>query len=70
VLCGGGGPSASSPLLNDKPASLRHGVSHPAHRRSQITRAFNLDTTLTEPCTHNSLTNRVPSVMLSPHFVM
>src|SRR5205807_3459518 len=38
VPCGGGGPSASSPLLNDVPASPRRGDSHPAHRRSQITR--------------------------------
>jgi O-methyltransferase len=46
VLCGGGGPSASLPLLNDVPASPRRGASHPTSRRSQITPENNLDATL------------------------
>jgi hypothetical protein len=71
-LCGGGGPSASSPLLNDEPASLRRGDSHRVRRRSQITRAFNLDTTLVRVFVGGSMTasavspvNRQPPTELS-----
>jgi ABC-type thiamine transport system ATPase subunit len=46
MLCGDGGPSASSPLLDDVPASPRRGDSHPAHRRSQITHGNKLVATL------------------------
>src|SRR5213075_385601 len=43
ALCGGGRPSASLPLLADVPASPRRGVSHPVHRRSQITNSNTIE---------------------------